>query len=141
MLSKTSLELGIDRAKTKPKKDNQFARTSLKNKSKQLVCNQPRSRTQENYHSSINLIYIHTDFLKPLLNCTNQNLHKNKKQRNYSFSPRTLLTFVSFFLYRNKPRVMDFKALFFSCSLFCTIECPQVSFLKSALYITIKTSN
>ena len=51
-------------------------------------------------HGSINLIYIHTDFLKPLLNCTNQSLHKNKKQRNYSFSPITLITYVSFFLYR-----------------------------------------
>ena len=75
-------------------------RTSLRNKIKQLVHNQPKSRTQENYHGSINLIYIHTDFLKPLLNCTNQSLHKNKKQRNYSFSPITLITYVSFFLYR-----------------------------------------
>ena len=71
LLRKASLELGTIRAETKPEKDNQFARTSLRNKIKQLVDNQPRSRTQENYRGSINLIYIHTDFLKPLFNYTN----------------------------------------------------------------------
>ena len=93
---RTSLELGTVRAETK-RKNNQFARTSLRNKIKQLVHNQPRSRTQENYCGSINLIYIHTNFLKPLFNCANQRLHKNQKQRNYSFSPRTLLTSISFY--------------------------------------------
>ena len=77
-------------------------RTSLRNKIKQFIHNQPRSRTQENYCDSINLIYFHTDFLKPLLNYTNQRLHKNQKQRNYSFFPRTLLTSVS--SYTRKPK-------------------------------------
>ena len=86
--------------KLNQKETTNLQRTFFKNKIKQLTHNQPRSRTQKNYRGSINLIHIHIEFLKPLLNCTNQSLHKNKKQRYYSFSPRTLLTSVSFFLYK-----------------------------------------
>ena len=82
---RTSLKLGIVRAETK-RKNNQFARTSLRTKIKQLVRNQPRSRTQETYRGSINLIYIHTDFLKPLFKCANQRLHKNQNKEITSFS-------------------------------------------------------
>ena len=82
---RTSLELGTVRAETK-RKNNQFARTSLRTKIKQLVRNQPRSRTQETYRGSINLIYIHTDFLKPLFKCANQRLHKSQNKENTRFS-------------------------------------------------------
>ena len=36
--------------------------------------------------SSINLIYIHTDFLKPLFKCANQRLHNNQNKEITSFS-------------------------------------------------------
>ena len=65
---RTSLELGTVRAKTKQVEMTSLQIPSLKNKTKQLVRNQPRSRTQGNYRGSINLIYIHIDFLKPLFN-------------------------------------------------------------------------
>ena len=134
----TSLELGTVRAETKQVEMTSLQIPSLRNKIKQLVRNQSRSRTQGNYRGSINLIYIHTDFLKPLFNWTNQRLHKNWKQRNYRLFPQepSLPLFLpknphhlSFFLYKVSKTDLWLwicKALFsVSCSLFYTTECTS----------------
>ena len=109
---RTSLELGTVRAETK-RKNNQFARTSLRNKIKQLVRNQLRSRTQENCRGSINLIYIHIDFLKPLFNCATRDYTriKNKEITVFPQEPFSLL-FLSIQDNLNSPMVMDLQSSF-----------------------------
>ena len=114
-------------------------RLSLRNKIKQLVRNQPRSRTQENYRGSINLIYIHTDFLKPLFNCTNQRLHKNKNKEITAFPKNP--PHLCFFLYKITETHLWLwicKALFISCSLFYTTECPFFCFPETTPFILVK---
>ena len=109
---RTSLELETIRVETK-RKNNQFARTSLRNKIKQLVRNQPRSRTQENYCGSIYLIYIHTDFLMPLFNYATRDYTriKNKEITVFPQEPFSPL-FLSIQDNLNNPMVMDLQSSF-----------------------------
>ena len=94
---RTSLELGTVRAETK-RKNNQFARTSLGNKIKQLVRNQPRSRTRE--LSWFDQLDLHPHwFPKAFIQLCQPEITQESKTKKLQFFPKNP-PHLYFFLYK-----------------------------------------